>query len=182
MNDKETEQKFGELLDVMARLRSETGCPWDKEQTHLSLKPCLLEETYELLDAFDDGDPKKLKEELGDVLAPSHFSRADRRGGTAIYSERCYCSAHGKTHPPPSLCIRRRTDARRYGFGVEATAADQSQREKRSANRNRRSATCPKRCRHWPAPKASREEPRIWVSIGPTSNRSGERSKRKSAN
>jgi len=46
------------LLDVMARLRSETGCPWDKEQTHLSLKPCLLEETYELIDALDDGDPK----------------------------------------------------------------------------------------------------------------------------
>ena len=52
----------------MARLRSETGCPWDREQTHLSLKPCLLEETYELLDALDDGDTKKLKEELGDVL------------------------------------------------------------------------------------------------------------------
>jgi len=68
MSDKEAEQKFSELLDVMARLRSETGCPWDKEQTHLSLKPCLLEETYELIDALDDGDPKKLKEELGDVL------------------------------------------------------------------------------------------------------------------
>jgi tetrapyrrole methylase family protein/MazG family protein len=68
VNYKETEEKFGELLDVMARLRSETGCPWDKEQTHLSLKPCLLEETYELIDALDDGDPKKLKEELGDVL------------------------------------------------------------------------------------------------------------------
>ncbi len=67
-NDRETQQKFGELLDVMARLRSETGCPWDKEQTHATLKPCLLEETYELLDALDDGDPKKLREELGDVL------------------------------------------------------------------------------------------------------------------
>ena len=68
MSEKKTEQKFAELLNVMARLRSETGCPWDKEQTHISLKPCLLEETYELLDALDDGDPKKLKEELGDVL------------------------------------------------------------------------------------------------------------------
>ena len=68
MSDRETEQKFTELLDVMARLRSATGCPWDKEQTHLSLKPCLLEETYELLDALDDSDTKKLKEELGDVL------------------------------------------------------------------------------------------------------------------
>ena len=68
MSDKKTEEKFRQLLEVMARLRSETGCPWDKEQTHVSLKPCLLEETYELLDAVDDGDPKKLKEELGDVL------------------------------------------------------------------------------------------------------------------
>ena len=68
MNDRETEEKFSELLNVMAQLRSENGCPWDKEQTHTSLKPCLLEETYELLDALDDGDPKKLREELGDVL------------------------------------------------------------------------------------------------------------------
>ncbi len=52
----------------MARLRGEAGCPWDKEQTHLSLKPCLLEESYELLDALDSGDANKLKEELGDVL------------------------------------------------------------------------------------------------------------------
>jgi tetrapyrrole methylase family protein/MazG family protein len=68
VNDRETEEKFSELLNVMAQLRSENGCPWDKEQTHTSLKPCLLEETYELLDALDEGDPKKLREELGDVL------------------------------------------------------------------------------------------------------------------
>lgn len=68
MSEKTVEQKFTELLDVMARLRSESGCPWDREQTHVSLKPCLLEETYELLDALEKGDPKKLKEELGDVL------------------------------------------------------------------------------------------------------------------
>jgi len=68
VSDREIEEKFTELLDVMARLRSETGCPWDREQTHASLKPCLLEESYELLDAIDDGETKKLKEELGDVL------------------------------------------------------------------------------------------------------------------
>lgn len=68
MNDRETEMKLTELLQVMAQLRSENGCPWDKEQTHLSLKPCLLEETYELLDALDDNDAKRLQEELGDVL------------------------------------------------------------------------------------------------------------------
>jgi tetrapyrrole methylase family protein/MazG family protein len=68
VNDKETHEKFGELLNVMAQLRGENGCPWDKEQTHTSLKPCLLEETYELLDALDDDDPEKLCDELGDVL------------------------------------------------------------------------------------------------------------------
>lgn len=68
MSDREAEMKLTELLQVMAQLRSENGCPWDKEQTHLSLKPCLLEETYELLDALDDNDSKRLKEELGDVL------------------------------------------------------------------------------------------------------------------
>lgn len=68
VNNPENERKFGELLEVMARLRSDKGCPWDKEQTHLSLKPCLLEETYELLDALDNGDSNKLQEELGDVL------------------------------------------------------------------------------------------------------------------
>jgi tetrapyrrole methylase family protein / MazG family protein len=68
VNQNDIKQKFGELLKVMAQLRSEAGCPWDKEQTHASLKPCLLEETYELLDALDDGDPIKLREELGDVL------------------------------------------------------------------------------------------------------------------
>jgi len=68
VNNPENERKFSELLEVMARLRSDNGCPWDKEQTHLSLKPCLLEETYELLDALDNGDSNKLQEELGDVL------------------------------------------------------------------------------------------------------------------
>ncbi|MBO8141132.1 MAG: nucleoside triphosphate pyrophosphohydrolase [Firmicutes bacterium] len=56
------------LLDVMARLRSPEGCPWDRQQTHASLKRYLLEETYELLDAIDAGDDRALVEELGDVL------------------------------------------------------------------------------------------------------------------
>jgi tetrapyrrole methylase family protein/MazG family protein len=85
-NDEETGRRFGELLDVMARLRSETGCPWDKEQTHQSLKPCLLEETYELLDALEDEDARKLKEELGDVLLQVvfHSQIAEEDGRFAI--------------------------------------------------------------------------------------------------
>lgn len=52
----------------MARLRAPDGCPWDRRQTHDSLKPFLLEETYEVLEAIDEGDPGSLKEELGDLL------------------------------------------------------------------------------------------------------------------
>ncbi|HET8564232.1 MAG TPA: nucleoside triphosphate pyrophosphohydrolase [Candidatus Binatia bacterium] len=61
-------ERFGELLDVMARLRGEKGCPWDKEQTHASLKTSLLSETYELLDAIDRDEPEKMRDELGDLL------------------------------------------------------------------------------------------------------------------
>src|SRR5581483_506454 len=52
----------------MTRLRSKKGCPWDKRQTHQSLKPYLLEEAHETLEAIDSGDPEHLREELGDLL------------------------------------------------------------------------------------------------------------------
>ena len=58
----------GAIFEVVARLRAPDGCPWDREQTHESLRPYLLEETYELLEAIDSGDDAKIMEELGDVL------------------------------------------------------------------------------------------------------------------
>jgi tetrapyrrole methylase family protein / MazG family protein len=58
----------GAIFEVVARLRAPGGCPWDREQTHESLRPYLLEETYELLEAIDSGDDAKIMEELGDVL------------------------------------------------------------------------------------------------------------------
>jgi tetrapyrrole methylase family protein / MazG family protein len=59
---------FGRLVEVIARLRSPEGCPWDREQTLASIKPYTLEETYELLEAIDSGDNDAICEELGDVL------------------------------------------------------------------------------------------------------------------
>ncbi len=56
------------LVDLVARLRGEEGCPWDREQTRESLKPMLIEEAYEVLDALDGASPSELKEELGDLL------------------------------------------------------------------------------------------------------------------
>ncbi len=56
------------LLAIMARLRGPDGCPWDREQTPATLKPYILEEACEVLDALDEGDPDKLADELGDLL------------------------------------------------------------------------------------------------------------------
>jgi tetrapyrrole methylase family protein/MazG family protein len=61
-------RRFETLIAIMAALRSENGCPWDKAQTHLSLTRYLLEECYEVLDAIEKGDRDNLIEELGDVL------------------------------------------------------------------------------------------------------------------
>jgi len=59
---------FSDLLQVMERLRAENGCPWDREQTHESLKIYMIEETYEVLEALDSGDMGKFCNELGDLL------------------------------------------------------------------------------------------------------------------
>jgi len=59
---------FEQLLAIMARLRAVGGCPWDREQTHTSLKPYLIEEAYEVLEAIESGDQTSLREELGDLL------------------------------------------------------------------------------------------------------------------
>lgn len=61
-------ENLEELIGVIAKLRSPQGCPWDREQTHSSLRRNMLEEAYEAVDAIDDNDMKHLQEELGDVL------------------------------------------------------------------------------------------------------------------
>ncbi|MCH8892202.1 MAG: nucleoside triphosphate pyrophosphohydrolase [Chloroflexi bacterium] len=64
---------FQTLVDIVARLRAPGGCPWDREQTHDSLKRNLLEESYEVIEAIDQGDPTVLSEELGDLLVQIAF-------------------------------------------------------------------------------------------------------------
>lgn len=68
MPDPVTLEQLGRLVDIMARLRAPDGCPWDLEQTPTTLRPYLLEETYEVLEAIDAGDPAELRDELGDLL------------------------------------------------------------------------------------------------------------------
>ncbi len=67
-NEKPYSPGIQAIFEVVARLRAPDGCPWDREQTHESLRPYLLEETYELLEAIDAADETKMKEELGDLL------------------------------------------------------------------------------------------------------------------
>ena len=61
-------KRFNNLLKIMSKLRGKKGCPWDKEQTRESLKPFIIEEAYEVIEAIDEKSPEKLKEELGDLL------------------------------------------------------------------------------------------------------------------
>lgn len=62
------ETEFANLVQIIARLRGPDGCPWDKKQTHASLREFLLQEGYEVLEALDEGDSRKLCQELGDLL------------------------------------------------------------------------------------------------------------------
>lgn len=66
MTNEETLEKFREFVNVVYKLRKE--CPWDREQTHFSLRRCLLEESYEVLEAIDNNDKNELKKELGDLI------------------------------------------------------------------------------------------------------------------
>jgi tetrapyrrole methylase family protein/MazG family protein len=60
--------RFSELVELILRLRAPGGCPWDREQTHESLKPMMLEEAYEVVEAIDEGNDEELAGELGDLL------------------------------------------------------------------------------------------------------------------
>jgi len=61
-------ERFTKLVGIMATLHAVNGCPWDRKPTHDSLKPYLLEKTYEVLETIDQGDQAKLREKLSDVL------------------------------------------------------------------------------------------------------------------
>ncbi len=65
---KKKDNVFYELVNIMKKLRGKDGCPWDREQTSDSIKPYLIEEAYELLEAIEEKNPDKIKEELGDLL------------------------------------------------------------------------------------------------------------------
>lgn len=85
MKFKETRPLY-RFAEIVAALRAENGCPWDRKQTHDSLRPYLIEEAYEALDAIESGDPAHIKEEMGDVLLQIylHAEIARERGDFTI--------------------------------------------------------------------------------------------------
>lgn len=84
MTEKHDGSLFDRLVEIMATLRSPAGCPWDRAQDSTSLKPYLLEEAYEVLEAIEEGTPAKLKDELGDLLFQVIFhAQLARERGTS---------------------------------------------------------------------------------------------------
>lgn len=85
---KEKTHDFDSLASVMDALRSEGGCPWDMEQTHKSVRKCLIEETYEVIEAIDKDNSELLREELGDLLFQIVFhARIEKEEGNFEISD-----------------------------------------------------------------------------------------------
>ena len=118
------------LLTTMRRLRGPGGCPWDQEQTHESLRPYLLEEAAEAVDALSTGDPKMMADELGDVLLQVAFSRSRRRRGLRRFLMRTSRTALWRSSSVGILTslgmfrslIQRRSNATGSGLSVRSGA------------------------------------------------------------
>ena len=90
--DFEKKERYGieDLLAIMALLRSENGCPWDRKQTHASIRKNFIEETYEAVEAIDKDDAVLLREELGDVLLQVVFhAQMEKERGSFDFSDVC---------------------------------------------------------------------------------------------
>ncbi len=108
MIDFERKEHYGlsDLLRIVALLRSEDGCPWDRVQTHASLRRSLLEEAYEAAEAIDREDPALLKEELGDLLLQVVFhADIERQAGDFTMDD--VADGEGPLPPRRPACPRR---------------------------------------------------------------------------
>ncbi len=125
--------KFQRLADIMARLRGPNGCPWDREQTFDTIKPYLLEEAYEAVDAIDAGDWPALAEELGDLLLEVVFLAQIARDENHFEIESSLDLINGKL-------VRRHPHV--FGSGTAKTAEDvkQSWDEIKAQERNEKPA------------------------------------------
>ncbi len=96
----EKEYTFNDFMRIIRQLRSENGCPWDREQTHKSLRNCMIEEAYEVIEAINNSDTENLCEELGDILLQVALH-------TAIAEEQREFTIDAVIHGVSSKMIRR---------------------------------------------------------------------------
>src|SRR5258708_38024255 len=101
-------REFTRLIEIMATLRGPDGCPWDREQTIDSLKPFVLEETYEVLEAIDRHDHAALCEELGDFVFEAVFLAQLESEAGGLSDGRCPPRPAGKRGPRPPPVFKRR--------------------------------------------------------------------------
>src|SRR5258708_22498337 len=94
------------LLRVMAQLRSPGGCPWDREQDHMSLRLHAIEEVYELMDAIEAGDDPELGEEVGDLLLPVGFPCQPAPAPRAVCFEQVSPQLRAQPIRPPPHVFR----------------------------------------------------------------------------
>ena len=192
---------FG-LAWLVDRLRQPDGCPWDREQDHLTLRPFLLEETYEVYDALEDGSTPDLAEELGDLLLQIvlHAQYAAEAGVFDLADVQR--SITSKIDPPPPPRLRRRggSDGRRRHAQLGAAQGRRARSGSRVTDRPRRppapEAGCRRhgrrdpacrppsrasrgRCPHWRMPTRCRLAPPAWATTGRTSRASSTRSPRR---
>ena len=100
----EKKHNFDSLVRIMALLRSENGCPWDREQTHESIRNNFIEETYEVIEAIDTSDTKLLREELGDVLLQVVMhAQMEREEGRCTFSDVVNDICHKMIHRHPHV-------------------------------------------------------------------------------
>src|ERR1051325_178491 len=106
-------QEFTRLIEIMATLRGPDGCPWDREQTIDSLKPFVLEETYEVLEAIDRHDHAALREERGDFLFEAVFlAQLESEAGHFSIAESLRSIADKLVRRHPHVFARKEGDAR----------------------------------------------------------------------
>ena len=160
----------------MARLRGPDGCPWDREQTIQSLRPFVLEETYEVLDAIDRGDHDALRGEIGDLLFEGVFLaqiEADEGRFTVSDSLRDITAKLIRRHPHVFGTAK---DVTHAGPGARAMGADQGARaEARRPDAGRCCAACRRRCRRCSArTKSAPASPRSASTGRKTERRRGQ--------
>ncbi len=129
-------EQFQRLVDIMAKLRAPGGCPWDAAQTHESIKPYLIEETYELVEAIDKKNEAGMREELGDLLLQVvfHAEMAKERGAfdigdvaDAISAKMISRHPHvfaGATFDTPEAVLQQWTDRKREEGKFRESALD----------------------------------------------------------